>query len=149
LQVPTFGFWEAAQQPDPKLEQERKAQIQLWAHVDQLINQLPAGETVDQSKFDQVFGEKAAMLRLAGIASISRGPDNNGSNHVTLSFKGEKSAQNGDFRVSHGQKVEFDFNPKTNELSQVTGLTAGKHYLWWHDATISLVKITHDANDNT
>jgi hypothetical protein len=149
LQVPTFGFWEAAQQPDPKLEQERKAQIQLWAHVDQLIDQIPAGQTIDQSKFDQAFGDKAAMLRLAGIVSVSRRPGNNGLNHVTLSFRSEKAAQTGDFRLTHGQKVEFDFNSSTNELSQLTGLTAGKHYLWWHDATISLVNISHDANDNT
>lgn len=149
LQVPTFGFFEAAQQPDPKLEQGRKAQIQLWAHVDQLIDQVPAGQTVDQSKFDQVFGEKAAMLRLAGITSITRVQEINGLNHATLAFKEDKAAQNGDLRVSHGKKVEFDFNAKTNELSQLNGLTAGKHFMWWHDATISSVKITHDANDNT
>jgi hypothetical protein len=153
LQMPNFGFLEAPQdgqkQPDPKLEQERKAQIQLWAHVDQLIDQMPAGETVDQSKFDQVFGEKAAMLRLAGLESISRGADKAGIEHVTLSFHSDKAAENGDYRLVHGKQVEFDFDPRANELSHVTGLTAGKHYIWWHDATIDSVKISHDAKDNT
>jgi hypothetical protein len=141
---------EELSQPDPAtVERERKAQIMLWAHLDRLIAQVPAGQTVDSSKFDQIFGDKAAMLRAAGMVAISRTAQNSGLDHVALSFRSEKIAETGVFRLTHQQKVEFDFNPKTSELSKISGLTVGKHYLWWHDATIETLKMSHDANDNT
>jgi hypothetical protein len=152
MQFPITQLFEEQQeqQPDPAtVERERKAQIQVWAHLDQLIAQVPEGQTIDPSKFDQIFGDKAAMLSAAGMTRIARTNGSAGNDHVSLGFRSEKVAETGDFRLSHKQTVEFDFNTKTSELSQISGLTVGKHYLWWHDATIEKVKISHDANDNT
>jgi hypothetical protein len=121
-------------------------QMLLWSHLDTIAGEVPPGTTVQARDFENVFHEKADVLRQAGLVSIKRQMGKSGD-HIVLEFNDQKSTPTKDASFIHAKIVEFDFKRvgTLSVLDNIKGLSVEKVLT----ATIEKVTLSHDQNDVT